>query len=312
MKKINFLFIFLTCFYTEIVAQIPTLCNYLGSLMEESHTNFANITGDNLESGGKYQRKASTITLMDASLCYIEVNGEQTFWYAEYKTFNTLQEAKTKIMLIQSEFISCAPNAEFVVNPRTDFSSSYFLKENVTGGFIYYKIELSICQNGENKYIPVLMIPQNASPITFVKISNDEDTSVFARDIKSVLSESITAFQNIRGGEVSSDVFATTYSSNFCLNSALGCEITESIAGKYYDAFYGTNLAAAAADKLLQQLEGVAVYALGNKYVWQNLENGIGFTELAKAGKNSIPVIEVNKEKVSDDSFDVVIHIRQQ
>jgi hypothetical protein len=101
---------------TNLFAQdsLPRLCNMYGALTEESFTKFAGVAGKEIAPQNNYKRTTSTLEVKNANPCYIETTPLDTYWYAEYGAFSTLDEAKKKIKLLQAEFLQCFPLLEFI------------------------------------------------------------------------------------------------------------------------------------------------------------------------------------------------------
>ena len=110
MQKACVLFILFVCVNCAVVAQLPGLSNAYGALMEESFTKFNGISGKDLETPNNYKRVESTYKINNASSCYIETSGIDTYWYAEYDTCNNPDEAGLKLKKLQTEFMQSFRN----------------------------------------------------------------------------------------------------------------------------------------------------------------------------------------------------------
>ena len=292
---------------------LPRLCNVYAALIEESFTKFGGIAGKELPSPNNYKRTASIEAVENANACYIETTPLDTYWYAEYGAFSKLDEAKTKIILLQSEFIRFFPRMEFIEHTDSSMISlMYNLKETTADGFDFLKGELGIYMKDE-KYIPFFRMPENAATLHYFDIPNEPDISDFAKGINRLIAESFTGFKNIIGRKVSEDKYSTTiFKSTYSLPGSMECGIIEKVVFKSYEAYYLKNSTAANSYLVLEKLSDKVAAALGKKYVRLATESGTLFTESSKADVNSSWLVEVKKENGKANTFDILIRVNEQ
>lgn len=301
---------------SQLFAQdsLPRLCNVYAALMEESFTKFSGMAGNEIASPNNYKRTASTLEVKNANACYIETTPLETYWYAEYGAFSSLDEAKKKIKLLQAEFLQCFPLLEFIEHADSStISPIYNLKENTADGINFLKGELGIQLSSDEKYIPFFRMPENATTLHYFNISGEPDTTAFASGVSRLITESVIGFKNILGSKIAEDKYSTTFfKSTYCLPGSMECGITEKVVFKSYEAYYLKNSAAADAYLVLEKLSDKVAGALGKKYVRLATENGTLFTESSKANVTGSWVIEVKKEKGKGNTFNILIRVNEQ
>ena len=313
MQKACLLFTLLASIPGISFAQPSELCRSFGALMEESYTKFSGMVGSELVSQNNYKRTASTFEVKNASSCYIETSSVDTYWYAEYGSFGSLEEAKVKIKSLQLEFTACFPGVEFVerINNAT-FLPLYDFKETTTYGINFLKAEFGIYRSNDEKFIAFFRMPENAGTLHYFNISNEPGTSAFAKGISQLISAASSGFKNILGRPVLDGTFLKTYQSNYCLPGALDCEIEEVAVFKHYKACFSRNVAATVVETELQKLADYVSSSLGKKYMWCSIENGFGFIESTNASVFYSPLIEVIKEKEKGNKFNILIRVNEQ
>ena len=314
MKKTFLLFCFITGLAYTSYAQ-ANICNAIGALTEEANTKFDGIAGDSLPSVNGEKRAASKYVIDGSSACYIRYTsyiGNE--WYAEFGNFNTEEEATTKLKSLQDQLQVCSSKLEFIEHKfyTTDLPQ-YYIKENFDGGFHIYKEELGIYQNNDKKYIPYIKVPEDAVAVTYSMLTNEPDTSLFAREINYVMKEAGNKFKNIIGEKTPDGFIVSIYKTTFCITNAVYCTIQDNMMAKEYRAYAATNIEEAEADKAVLNLSNSVAYVLGKPYVWSKLKDGTGtaFTELKKAGMNDYSSVVVEKVDIGKNKYDVVLIIKK-
>ena len=303
---------------TSIRAQKTTICTQLPRLIQESSTAFKNIIGDDLPTtGGEVKKLESKIIIEGTSKCFISKSSSlfKYDWYAEFGDFNSSAEAQTKLDAVLAEFQSCSPQIELIQFKNAWSKLPYYtMKENYKGGFFIYKQEFGIYETGSNKFTPYFKVPEKSEVVkTFGILTNEPDTSNFAKEITVLMSQAKNNFKDIIDEKFGSEFLTVIYKTKFCITGALGCEIEDNFVEKKFKAYAAVSIDSAKADTILTNLSNAVAYSLGKTYVWSKGDDGasFAFTELIKAGVADKAAIIVKKEKSRKENFDVFIIIQK-
>ena len=322
---ISLLLLFSIC-PKKTFSQELDLCKGYNKLVKESANTFAGIMVTPFEAEHSNSRKLiggtrtlSSFMLKGASECYInemDITGIVDF-YAGYEEFETEEEAAKRQERLKTEFKECKPAVEIIEDTVHYLGSlvnhhQYFVKENITGGFLVYKMKMGITINKKGKYVPFISLPAHAAPVAYVNIPRAADTTLFGRELRRIVVESQTAFKNIMGEEIGVVNFKTMYASSFCVARA-SCMIVKDLIFKSCRLLFAGKIPAEQADKWIKGLIPMLASALGNQYALTILEDGVsyGFSEISKITDSYTPLIVLNKEKNDTGIFSVTVTIKE-
>lgn len=285
-------------------AEKLSICKAFPLLIQASENKFSGIKGAAL---GREREFASTIEIEGAASSSIFAGFiSKTDWIANFGFFDSHEKASEKLNLVKSALITCG--FQFI-NSGTGFERMV-LKQNDAEKF--YPTTLRINKNKDDKFEVVFTVPEKSGPVSYFQLSNKaEASSVFAKDLLKIISDTKTHFQVIKGVQTAKGKFFDKYATSLCLDGSTNCQITDFKIYLLYEAIFLTGASKADANSKVTELQREVSKALGKKYSRAYDDEGaVLFRRMEDEGKTMSPLIEIKSAQKSNETYNVLLMIR--
>ena len=217
MKKSNLVIIAVLFSTLPLMAEKMSLCKAFEKIAEAAKTGFTDInSGTNDPNATLIKTYATSVEILGAEKTEL-VYFNSTDFIARYGKFTSEESAIEKVETLKADFMKCYPFFKFSPLTRDDFKSltCNFIQHS-DNGFRVYKSLFKIEKMG-GSYEVTFRFPQYSkktlfypeAPIYFdyTLIDKVAGYDQFSNDLRKVIVEAKTAFENLKGNEIESSFY---------------------------------------------------------------------------------------------------------
>ena len=294
---------------TNGLAQTPTLCDIYSSLIKESQNGFLDLRGEVISNVNGHKKIASSNCIPGAVSCYIDSDKYQPAWIAEFGAFETLEKAQVKIKELQDKMVACGSTLKFISCKGPGDLPYYYMKENTDGGFYVYNGQFEITKNNDSKYVPAIRMPYYASPLDFMSLTNEPDSTLFTRELGRMIKEAKSNFDNIEGTKIKVGDDVTYYNTTFCITGTR-CRIEDDLF-RTCRILVLDDVPQEKEEKAIRKTAELVASALGKNYLvsTDGAYPSIYFTHISQISPSRNETIEVTSEIDDDETYCIIIRV---
>lgn len=288
--------------------QTLPLCKAFDLLIKSAASNFSPYQGAKTSSDPKSMEYYSTLEIVGAKSSTI--NGLLNYYtfHSDFGKYTTDEEASKVLKSLQTDFITCRPDFEFVFQKDRGINQyNYYLVNKHAAGLRFYNAYFNKRQVG-NQFVVSFTIQKNDLLREYIYLTNEADyNQKECKEVRLIVEASKDNFERLKG-ELTNNGYIEYYNSIICITGLKNCRIYPvNVFHKIptFEVVTGGNLPKDQAKQLMENVTRLMAMSLGKRYAVGSAKDGelITFCLRDDAGKNEkdVAAIILNKSSGLDN-----------